>query len=308
LAGKLLTLLTVPKPFKDPHISIIQTNALKSWLLLGEEVDVIVLGNDEGVAEKTNQLGIRHLPNVACNDRGTPLVSSMIELARSNSESPYVCIVNADIILFPDLLQALKNVAAHLQRFLILGQRWDMDVVEEIPEREEKFAILKGEVLKRGKLHPPMGSDYFIFPRECYQDIPDFAIGRAGWDNWFIFKSRWEGWPVIDATQDVLIIHQNHDYRHLPGGQTHYRLPETRENVIRGGGEQTIFTLADAQYELIHGRLSKKPLSAKKLLREIEIFPLTHLRSMTLGKLFFYGFHPRKGYQALRTLLGRDVN
>lgn len=300
MAEKRLTLFTAPKPFKDPHISLIQTNALRSWQALGDQVEIVVLGDDEGVAGKMTELRIRHIPQVVCNEKGTPLISSMIDLARQNSDSPYLCIVNTDIILFPDLLIAMENTATHLERFLIIGQRWDMEVTKELPAGHDKFAQFRDEVFKVGKLHPPMGSDYFLFPRECYQHIPDLAIGRAGWDNWFIFKSRFERWPVIDATQDVTIVHQGHDYRHLPGGQPHYRLPETRENVVRGGGEQTIFTIADAQYDLVNGKMVQKPFSVKRVLREVEIFPLIGLKSMALGKLFFFLFHPQKAYQALR--------
>ena len=124
---------------------------------------------------------------------------------------------------------------------------------------------LRENIPQLGVLHPPMGSDYFIFPRTCYRTIPDFAIGRAGWDNWFIYKSRLEGWRVVDATAEVRIIHQNHDYRHLPGGQPHYRLPETKENVEKGGGEHTIFSIFDAQYEFDQGKIFRKPYTIKKI-------------------------------------------
>ena len=299
MTNKRLALFTAPKPFKDDHISIIQTNAFSSWQALGDSVEVIVLGNDEGVAEVTKEFGFKHLPDVACNEKGTPLISSMIELTRQNSDCPYLCIVNTDIILFSDLLEALENAARPLKNFLLIGQRWDMDVTEHLPSGAENFDRFKSEVLSKGKLHPPMGSDYFLFPRDCYRAIPDLAIGRAGWDNWFIFKSRFEDWPVIDATHDVVIVHQNHDYRHLPGGQPHYRLPETKQNVERGGGEHTIFTIADAQFNLVDGKLVRKPFSIRRFLRELEIFPLTSLKSTPLGKLFYLVFHPRKAYQAL---------
>ena len=108
MTNKRLALFTAPKPFKDDHISTIQTNAFRSWQALGESVDVIVLGNDEGVAEVTKEFGFKHLPDVACNEKGTPLISSMIELARRHSVSPYLCIVNTDIILFSDLLEAME--------------------------------------------------------------------------------------------------------------------------------------------------------------------------------------------------------
>jgi hypothetical protein len=300
LAEKLLTIFTTPKPFEDKHIITIQRNALRSWQAMGDAVEVLVIGNDEGVAENTRKLGIRHIPDVRCNSRGTPLISSMLELAREHSQSPYLAIVNTDIILFPDLLDAIQITAGVKDAFVLIGQRWDMDVDEELPAGLLAFTEFKKQVKSRASLHPPMGSDYFLFPRNCYQKIPDFAIGRAGWDNWFIFKSRWEGWPLVDATRDVTIVHQSHDYRHLPGGQAHYRLPETDENVDQAGGHHTIFTIADAQFNLVNGKLVRKSCSWKKITREFEIFPLTGLHSHFLGKLFYYLYNPRKAYLVLR--------
>ncbi len=300
MTEKLLTIFTTPKPFKDKHIITIQRNALRSWLALGEEVEVLVIGNDEGVADNARQLGVRHIPQVRCNAHGTPLISSMLENARAGGSGRYLAIVNTDIILFPDLLEAIRNTAKVREQFVLIGQRWDQDVTAELPGGAQAFAEFKQQVKTNGKLHPPMGSDYFLFPRACYQSIPDFAIGRAGWDNWFIFNSRWHGWALVDATRDVTIVHQSHDYRHLPGGQPHYRLPETDENVTQAGGYHTIFTIHDAQYNLIDGKLTRKPLTFKKIAREFEIAPLTRLHSHALGKLFFYLYNPRKAYQALR--------
>ena len=295
-----LTILTAPKPFTDSHISIIQRNALKSWKMLGGDVKVIVLGDDSGIAGTADEMGLEHIPGVKCNEKGTPLVSSMLNLARKNSRSPFLAIVNTDIILFNDILKALDVVSKKFQKFLIIGQRWDLEILREIPQNGNAFSELQKEISERAALHPPMGSDYFIFPRDCYQDVPDFAIGRAGWDNWFIFKSRFEGWPVVDATRDVTIVHQTHDYRHLPGGQPHYRLPETRKNVSLGGGEFTIFTMGDSQFEINEGKISKNKWTINKIIREMEILPLTAFRSEKLGEIFFYVFHPKKLYRKIR--------
>ena len=296
----LVTILTAPKPFDDPHIKVIQKNALRSWKALGSKVDIIVLGNDEGIKETTRTLGISHHPDVVCNERGTPLISSMLDIGRGISQSPFLAIVNADIILFPDFTQAIIDVSILRKEFLIIGQRWDMDVHEKVGDKKSDFEQFKKRIPTQAKLHPPTGSDYFIFPRTCYQTIPDFTIGRAGWDNWFIYKSRWEGWTVVDGTKDVMVVHQSHDYAHLPDGKPHYRLPETRKNVIMGGGEHTIFSLFDAQYDLRDGNLVKKKLSLRKMLREIEISPLVKKRSQFFGKLLFYLFHPKKGFAAIR--------
>lgn len=300
----LVTILTAPKPFVDSHMRIIQRNALRSWLALGDQAQVIVLGDDEGIKQNCDDLGIMHIPGVRCNDKGTPLLSSMLEMAREKSTTPYLAIVNADIILFRDFLQAIKFVGARKEKFLLVGQRWDIQIANEL-QNVIDFKELKAQIQSSASLHPPAGSDYFVFPRDCYRAIPDFAIGRAGWDNWFIFKSRFERWDVIDGTQLVSIVHQNHDYSHLPGGQPHYRLPETKQNVALGGGEHTIFTLFDAQFQLEKGGIFRKKFTLKKVMRELEILPLSVFHSMAVGKWFFFLFHPHKGYAAFKTAIRR---
>src|SRR3970040_3118602 len=99
----LLTLSSAPKPFTNPHIAMIQRNAIKSWTLL-PDVEVILLGEETGLAEAAKELGVKHIPNVACNESGTPLISYMFQLARENSHSDILCIINADMILMPDFL------------------------------------------------------------------------------------------------------------------------------------------------------------------------------------------------------------
>ncbi|NLE84605.1 MAG: glycosyl transferase family 2, partial [Chloroflexi bacterium] len=70
----LLTLFTAPKPFVDPFTSLIQHNALRSWQALGEEVEIVVIGNEEGIAEATKEYAFTHRPDVKVNHLGTPLI------------------------------------------------------------------------------------------------------------------------------------------------------------------------------------------------------------------------------------------
>ena len=275
----LLTLFTAPKPFTDPHINTIQRNAIRSWTFL-PETEVILLGEEDGLAEAARDLGVIHLPDVARNEKGTPLLSSMFALAREHSGSPLLCIVNADILIFPDLIRAAKLVAEQRERFVLLGRRWDLDVREPLDFSSGWAERIRARARQEGNLHRPAGSDYFLFPRACYPDIPNFAIGRAGWDNWMIYKARREKWEVIDATEEVMIIHQNHDYRHLPGGQAHYNLPETKKNTqLAGGVAQTRYTILDATRQLRNGKLSHPRLTSGRFWRGVEVF---------LRKIFFF--------------------
>jgi len=300
----LVTLFSAPKPFTDSHIAMIQRNALQSWLKLGPEVQVVYIGQEVGMAEVAREFGIQHMAQIKRNSSGTPLLSDIFAQARLAGQSPFQIYVNADVILFEDVLSAVRAVQAQAKDFLMVGQRWDLDVRGPVDFSEGWQTRLAQDLHKKGRLHPRGGSDYFIYPRHCFQKIPAFALGRAGWDNWMIYEARRNGWKVIDATAEIRIIHQDHDYSHLPGGQSHYRLPETAENVRLAGGPRTIFNLMDVNYHLEHGKVKPWPMSWARFWRELEIFPLTRLHSMSLAQVFYAVFHPIKAYRELRSWWG----
>ena len=50
-----LTIFSAPKKFTDPHINIIQRNAIQSWQSLGPEVDVILVGEEDRMAEVADE-------------------------------------------------------------------------------------------------------------------------------------------------------------------------------------------------------------------------------------------------------------
>lgn len=268
----LITLFSAPKPFTDPHIAMIQLNAIRSWTLL-PDVEVILLGEETGLAETAKELGVKYIPHVTRSTHGTPLISSMFQLARENSNSDLLCIINADMILMPDFVEAARRSRALRDKFVLLSQRWDYDIARLIDFTEGWESRLREDVRKQDQLHRPAGSDFFLFPKSCYEDIPDFAIGRAGWDNWMIYKARREGWAVIDCTPSVMIVHQNHDYSHLPDGKPHYEHPETDENIRLAGGQANIrYTILDATHQLADGRLLRPRMTSARFTRKLELF------------------------------------
>jgi hypothetical protein len=267
----LLTLFTAPKPFTNPHIDLIQRNAIKNWIALGPEVAVLMMGRETGMPEVAAELGIRNVHEVSCAEAGPPLISSMLEHARNLTDSPYLCISNADILYMPDILEATRTAARLAERFLLLSQRWDLDVTQAIDFSKGWEGRLWADVQARGKLHPPLGSDYFIFPRTLLQDIPDFIIGRSGWDNWIIYHAIQSSWAVLDVTPSLRMIHQNHDYSHLPGNEPPYKLPETRRNIQLAGGEENMLTILDIPRQLVNGKIQRSPVTAVRLVRKLEV-------------------------------------
>jgi hypothetical protein len=270
----LLTIFSAPKPFSDPHIATIQRNAIASWTKL-PEVSVVLLGDEPGLAEAAADLGVTHLREIPRSPSGAPLMDTMFRLARETSKTPLYAIVNADIILFNDFVQAAKNVSAQQEKFVLMGQRWDFEINEPLDFSADWADRLRSTVYRLGELHRPAGSDYFLFPITTYQLLPPFIIGRAGWDNWMIYHALKSKFPAIDATADIMIVHQNHDYAHLPGGQPHYKHPETDINIrLAGGRPMTRFTLLDTDKRLVDGKILPQKLDSARLWRKIVFWPL----------------------------------
>jgi hypothetical protein len=217
----MMTFFSTPKPFRG-HIGIIQRNAIQSWKLSHPDAEVILFGYEEGAAEVAREFGLRHEPEVDRNSLGTPLLSSLFARADRLSRQDRLCFLNADILLTDDFLPASTKLIQLRERSLMVGRRCDLDIIEpwdfSKADWNQKIRTMAHE---RGKLRPPQWIDFFVFPRGLLRDqVPPFAVGRPGYDNWLLWKVRSMGVPVVDATQVVMAIHQNHDYSHHPGGQS----------------------------------------------------------------------------------------
>jgi hypothetical protein len=54
----LITIFSAPKPFTNPHIARIQRNAIRSWAMLAPEAEVVLLGEEDGLAQAAAELGV----------------------------------------------------------------------------------------------------------------------------------------------------------------------------------------------------------------------------------------------------------
>jgi hypothetical protein len=212
-----LTVFSIPKPFLG-HIGVIQRNALASWMRLGEGVQVILLGNDAGVAEAAREAGAEHVPDIERTEYGTPLVNSAFSAAARMARNPLLCYVNGDIMVTDELTRAAASIRK--RKFLMVGRRWNVDITERWdfsdPQWGKKLVTFTRD---HGILFGDDAIDYFVFPRNSKLTIlPRFAIGRPNWDQYFLFRCRQLGYPLIDATTVVTAVHQNHDYAHVPKG------------------------------------------------------------------------------------------
>ena len=240
-----LTIFTIPKPFEE-HIDVIQRNAIESWLALSKDhaVNVVLGGGEAGSECVANSFGLNYLPDIQTNEFGTPLLDDYFEQVQRTSNSQYYCFANSDIIFTPKLIQGLNFIDQEIAGdFLAIGQRTDLDIKHRIDSRNSaQLTNLIERASVQGKKAAIVCKDYFVFRKGCYRQIPSFAVGRGNWDNWMVAHAHANDFPVIDVSDVVIAIHQNHDYSHVDGGRLacYATGVEAKRNAVLAGGRNLV--------------------------------------------------------------------
>ena len=259
----MLTIFSTPKPFRG-HINIIQRNAIESWKRIHPDVEIILFGDEDGAADVACEFGLRHVPYVPQNEFGTKLLRGFFEPAQEMARHDLVCYINCDIMMTPKLAGSVARARSFFPRFLMVGKRWNTDIVEPWDFSGEDWDLsLERFVRERGSLLDATGIDYFVFPRGLYREMPALVIGRIWWDHWLIWRARSLGMPVIDATRVILAVHQNHDYSyHAAGAFGVWHDEQSRKNFELAGGKWHLYTIEDSTHRLTSSSMKRNPLAA----------------------------------------------
>ena len=246
----MLTIFTVPKAF-DGHINVIQRNAIKSWSLLEPKCQIILAGDDEGTDQVAADMGVEHIPNLTRNEFGTPLLDSAYQQVEDAARFPFICYVNADVILMNDFTQAVQRALEQSQWFLMTAQRWELSITDLMDFNQGWQEDVLKDVSANGKLSHSTGIDFWVYPKGMLYDMPPLAVGRMAIECWCLYKARHMQADLIDSTTAVVSIHQDHDYAHHPGGTQGIGISiEAERNRDMVGGKKHFFTIKDRTHVL----------------------------------------------------------
>lgn len=298
-----LTIFTIPKPFSGT-VATLQRNALSSWAYLEPRVNILIMGQGNGVGDAAEAIGADHVPDVETNEFGTPTLDSAFGQARKLASTRFLCYLNTDIILPKDFFNMFSLLPAG--DFLLVGRRWNLDVNELLDfSTEATYDRLFRDLFSSASPHPQSGSDYFLFPRNIDWEMPPFAVGRPGWDNWLIYRARSQGIPVIDASETLKVIHQNHDYSHVPKRLGDgWEGPEGDQNRRLAGGWDKTFTLHNATHVLKGGRMRRAaaaPYLKQRVVSLPALYPLLRPVGWLANRMLVAGHRLGGQIRALRS-------
>jgi hypothetical protein len=259
-----ITFFTIPKAFEG-RSDWIQRNAVGSWLALGD-VRVVLFGDDPGVAEAARDLGVEHEPELERAPLGTPRLDVAFTSARELAGDGLLCYANADIVLLDDFRAAAGRIAALTGSLLAVGESWDTPIEEPLDfsaDWQSHVRSLAAVARRRGA----GALDYFLFTRDLFGELPPFAVGRVGFDNWLVWSAGASGARVVDLTPSVHAVHQRHDYAHVAGGRgaTRHTSKEGRYNLDLAGSKSHLHTRYDATHILGRRRLRSNLLRPFRL-------------------------------------------
>ena len=279
----MISLLTSLKPFRGEAIRL-QENALANWRRLGADVEIIIYGGGEGIAERAQRFGARHVPDIHGNLKGIPDFAAIAKHAAAHAKYDRQVYLNGDILLPPDFVEQVNRVI--YQDFLVVGQRIDLS-------QEAVFNPLaadwNGEIMGccrtgHAHLHNSSGQDYFVFPRGLWKDLLPLIVGRGGYDNALVAFCLRRRIPIVDATWVLHVVHQWHDYSHVKGSAETFQGTDALANAHLHDIEHSKPDIEDADWRMTLEHIVKSPGSSNPF-RRIEV----QLRYRMSLKVVSYG-------------------
>jgi len=144
------------------------------------------------------------------NKYNVPILRSMYQSAQKicDSAATYTY-VNADLLPEPSIPESLNIVSELLKEpYMIVGRRTNVDWLRGKRLIGEEFKFSEYDT---GKQFWTNAQDYFVVSRNAidWNTIPDFVIGRVGYDNWLVDHVFHDPKvALVDGSRTMRMLHQ----------------------------------------------------------------------------------------------------
>ncbi|EAY21725.1 hypothetical protein TVAG_237510 [Trichomonas vaginalis G3] len=282
-----IAFITVPRPFMNGDIFERNKLAIHSWLSVSNSSRVLLFVNRseyDPSGEFPNLLDklygpdrVKYLGYIKSDLNEVPYIDHWFIRGLQETESKYVCFINADIVLSSTWLHRVKQVFQSMKNknVVMIGQRIDFDL------RKEKLSTLNygsKDFLKEidrfvmdsyHEDHSPYGIDTFTFradnPPFNPEMIPPFIMGRYNWDNWLV------GWlnticDTVTFNLDPPIYHVNHERHNFDPEDNRVAVNDR----LRKANRNFFGSNYDTNWEIKDGKICSRLLPIRYDLPKIE--------------------------------------
>jgi len=186
-----------------------QRNALYSWKEAG--VPYVILGESDVVTahpvRTEHDLGFQG---------DAPIVRDMILTGLKYISTPYVGLINADIIIEYFFLDDFSKLLCTIEPdSFMTSVRRDLICDDPIINFQDLVRVISSP----WEYHQDASADLFIASvtrfKELALEIPNFIYGRLAWDNWVHLYFDYIGIPCYDTSDILKCYHQKHGYMHI---------------------------------------------------------------------------------------------
>ena len=213
--GPILTMFTT---FRNSEAKrYIYENTIRNWHLLSPDVIPILFtevdpSDPKGIAHFAVEHGWHVFPVPKTSPKGVPVLRHMYLEAQKKFNTTFYCYTNGDILFDRNLTDTIRSLqtsakGGHLDKLLMVGRRSNWSIGKGVNLTE---LAQVGHYATNSSLFKDYAEDYFLTTRDGYPwaTIPDFVVGRIGYDNWIVVTAMRKKIPVVDATQTVTALHQ----------------------------------------------------------------------------------------------------
>lgn len=209
-------MITIFSPMRafESDIANVQLNAINSWINIKPSVEIILFEDEKNTtAAACSHLNVSVIKDVDRSFSGVPLLNSMYEIVNQVSSNDVICYLTADILLPKDFsikINQFYNLGkSEFGKFVGISCRHDLnnsEIKKGNLSTDDYYKLCYENSHNRGR----SGIDLWVTNVNDKIVYPEFPIGRCITDNWFVYYCVKNGYKVVDFSNEIKIIHQNH--------------------------------------------------------------------------------------------------